>query len=215
MTQIKKHIDSVTAILILANGTVPRATVGNDYALSTLSSIFPESLASNTALMFTHVSSPLHWSFSRDALTEVLRDAPQFLLNNPIALQKKSSKPKDGQNMNKEKAAERNALEMLVNLFDWLDDLEPHPMTGIVSLYENSQAIEARVKDVLGQMNQAATMEGKIEGQIKKLQSVSAVSFSHCLHLSLNRTLIGQRSWRYTPASLETRPYGSSGRPPT
>ena len=215
MTQIKKHIDSVTALLILANGTVPPTTAGSDYALSTLSAIFPESLASNTAFMFTHVSSPPHWSFSRDAVTEVLRDAPQFLLDNPVPLQKKSSKPKGGPNMKKGRAPEGNALEMLVDLFDWLDGLEPHPMAGIVSLYDDSQAIEAKVKDVLGQMDQAATVRAKIEGQMEKLQRASTVSFSVCFHLCSNHMLNGQRTWRDAPANPEARSYGSSDKPPT
>ena len=191
-TQIKHHIDSVTAVLVLANGAVPRLTVGTDYALSTLSTILPKPLASNTAFLFTNVSSSLHWNFSRDALPDVLKDVPQFLLNNPIALQKKYSKLKDGPNMKSERAnlrkevesAEQNALEMLVDLFDWLNSLEPQSMTGIISLFENYQAIEAKVTDVLAQMNQAATMEVKIEERMEKLQRISAVSFTLGLHLS-------------------------------
>jgi hypothetical protein len=35
----EKHIDSVTAALILIDGTVPRSTVGIVYALSTLSAV--------------------------------------------------------------------------------------------------------------------------------------------------------------------------------
>jgi len=73
---------------------------------------------------------------------------------------------------------------MLVDLFDWLDGLEPHSATEIVSLYEHSQAIEAKVTDVLAQMNQAATMEAKIEDQMEILQRASTVSFSLYLHLS-------------------------------
>ena len=38
-TEIQNHIDSVTAVLILANGSVPRITVGTDYALSALSAL--------------------------------------------------------------------------------------------------------------------------------------------------------------------------------
>ena len=174
----------MTAVLILADGAVPRVTVGNDYALSTLSAIFPKSIASNTASMFTNVSSPSHWNVYRDTLPEFLKGAPQFPLDNPIALQKIYSKLKDGSNVNKQradlrkavKAAERNALEMLVDLFDWLDGLKPHPMTGIVSLYENSQAIEAKVTDVLAQMNQASKIEAKIEEQMEKSRKASAVS---------------------------------------
>ena len=201
-TQIKHHIDSVTAVLVLADGAVPRVTVGTDYALSTLSAILPKSLASNTAFLFTNVSSPLHWSFSRDALPEVLKDAPQFLLNNPIALQREYSKLKVGPNMNNERAnlrkamesAEQNALEMLVDLFDWLNSLEPQSITGIVSLFENSYAIEAKITDVLAQMNQVAMMEAKIEERMEKVQRVLAVSSRFVCISRLNDMLIGRRS---------------------
>ena len=131
-TQIKEHFDSVTAILILANGTVPRVTVGTYYALSTLSAIFPNTLANNIALMLTHASHPLFQNFSGDTLPQGFKDAPQFLLNNPIALQKMYYKLKDGPSMNKVradlrktvKAREQDTLDMLVDFFDWLDSLE-------------------------------------------------------------------------------------------
>ena len=149
--QIKEHVDSVTAVLVLANGTVPRVTVGTDYALSTLSTIFPESLANNIAFMFTNVSSPLHWNFSGDTIPDVLKEAPQLLLNNPIALHKKYLKLKGDPNMKKAmsellravKAGEQSALEMLVDLFDWLDGLEPQPTREIFPLYEEPQHIVA------------------------------------------------------------------------
>lgn len=45
---IKNSITTVDAVLILANGTVPRLGVATDYALSTLSSMFPITLASRS-----------------------------------------------------------------------------------------------------------------------------------------------------------------------
>ena len=191
-THIKEHIDSITAVLVLVNGTVPRVTVGTDYALSTLSTILPKSFAGNTAFMFTNVSNPPHWNFSGDTLPDVLRDAPQFLLNNPVALQRKYSKLKDIPNMNKEranlrnevKAGEQNALETLVHLFDWLDGLTPQPMTESTSLYEHSQAIEATITNALAQKNKMVTIEAEIEEQKRKSQRGSVVRFSICLHLS-------------------------------
>ena len=131
-TQIKDHIDSITAVLILANGTVPRATVGTDYALSTLSDMFPKTMVAEIAFLFTNVSSPLYLNATRDTTPEVLKCRPQFLLNNPIALQRKYHKLKDDPNMKKRKtdmhnavkAGEQNAMQMLVELFDWLDGLE-------------------------------------------------------------------------------------------
>ena len=136
-TQIERHITSVTAVLIVADGTVPRVTIGTDYVLSTLSAIFPHTLAHNISFMFTNVLSPLHWTFSADTLPDNLKRAPHFLLNNPITLQKKYLKLRDHPNMKKGwadlrnavKAAEENALEMLVDLFDWLDSIEPQPTT--------------------------------------------------------------------------------------
>ena len=132
-TQIERHIKSVNAILILANGTVPRITVGTDYALSTLPTIFPDTVTKNIAFLFTNVSTPLSWNFSQDTIPKELKDAPQFLLSNPVALQKRYIDLKDdpGETEMREevKAGELRALGMLVHLFDWLDTLKPQPMT--------------------------------------------------------------------------------------
>lgn len=155
-TQIEQHIGSITAVLILANGTVPRVTVGTDYALSTLSAIFPQTLAHNISFMFTNVLSPLHWNFSPDTLPDRLKDAPHFLLNNPIALQKKYLRLRDHPNMKKGgaelrnavKTAEQNALEMLVDLFDWLDSVESQPTTEIVG---NPQSVQTDTRPSMRQ----------------------------------------------------------------
>ena len=104
-TQVKQHIDSVTAVLVLANGTVPGLTVATDYALSMLSSIFPATLANNLAFVLTNVSGPLYQNFSGDSLPDVLKDAPLFLLDNPIALQRKYVKLK-GDAKSRSKGAE-------------------------------------------------------------------------------------------------------------
>lgn len=160
---------------MLANGTVPRVTVGTDYALSTLSAIFPKNLANNIAFVFTNVTSPLHWNFSRDTVPKVLKDAPYFLLNNPIALQKKYLKLKTDPNMKvgkanlriAVKAGEEDALEMLVDLFDWLDGLEPQPTTEVVP-HNRAPMGQTAAKDV----------------------KRSAVRRSTCLHLVWGPNLI-------------------------
>src|SRR6266404_705312 len=133
MTQITEHIDTVTAILFVANGTVTRSTVGTNNALSALSAILPETLADKIALVLTNLSGPLYQNFS---VPDVLKDAPQFFFSNPIALQKKYLKLMgDRRTNNKQpdmrkkgmremvKADEHKALEMLAELFDWLDGI--------------------------------------------------------------------------------------------
>jgi hypothetical protein len=110
------------------------------------------------------------------------------------------------------KAGEQNVLEMLVALIDWLDGLVPQSTKEIVSLYENIQAIEAKVTNVLAEMNQEATMGAKIKEQKRKLQRASAVSFSICRS---NHMLIGRRTWRHASTSLWTRRFGSSSEHPS
>jgi len=196
--EIQKHIDSVTAVLILANGTVPRVTVGTDYALSTLSAIFPRSLAENIAFVFTNVSSPLSWNFSADTIPEMLRDAERFLLDNPVALQQKYLVLKEQPDKKKLKsvirkavlAGEERALEMLVKLFDWLDGLQSQPTTEIVYLYNMSQSIEAMIANTLAQIDQAATKRAEIDNLIVAHQSNFKVSCSPCSLWGFNLILV-------------------------
>lgn len=131
-TQIKAHIKFVSAVLVVANGTVPQVTAGTRYALSVL----PQTPTNNIAFVFTNVSSLMYLNFPQCAIPEVLKDAPQFLLDNPIALQRKYHKLMDNASMKKErtdfrravKAAEQETFRVLVDLFDWLVGLEPQPM---------------------------------------------------------------------------------------
>jgi len=76
------------------------------HALSTLSTILPSTPSTNVA-----VSSPLYWNSAQTAVPELLKDVPQLLLNNAIALQKKKYvELKDGPNMKKRRADRRKAL---------------------------------------------------------------------------------------------------------
>ena len=108
-----------------------------DCALSTLSDIFPNTLANNVAFMFTNVSNPLNWNFCQDTVPSVLKGARQFKIDNPFALQQKYLKLKYNPKMKQKaskmleevKSGELNALGMLVDLFDWLDGLQPQRIT--------------------------------------------------------------------------------------
>ena len=152
-TQIKDVFDSITAVLLLADGTVPRVTVGTKCAVSTLSTIFPKTLANNIAFLLTRTSNPLFQNFSSDTLPESFKDAPQFLLNNPIALQRRYLELKDASTTmgrgrffrEAVKASEQDTLEMLVDLFEWLDGLEPQPTSEVVAHYDKLQDIVAGV----------------------------------------------------------------------
>ena len=196
--EIQRHINEVTAVFVLSNGTVPRITVGTDYALSTLSAIFPKSLAQNIAFLFTNVLSPFSWNFSTDTLPDMFRDVPQFLLDNPVALQKKYLDLKYHSNKKKQRAVmrkavlagEERALEMLVKLFDWLDGLGSHPTTEIAYLYYMSQSIEAMITNILAQIDQVVTKKAEIDELIVALKNNPNVSFPPCYCLESNLRLV-------------------------
>jgi hypothetical protein len=179
MTQVEKHIDSVTAVVILANGTVPRITVGTDDALSILSTISLKVPAKNISWVLTNLSSPLYQNFPRNTVPGILKGAPQFLLNNPIALQRKYLTLEDSPVMKNGnidlrkmvKADEQKALEMLANLFDWLDGLDRPTTMEAVSLHERSQNNVIKIIDALAhQMTEL--LRGVMEKGIRKVRRI-------------------------------------------
>ena len=188
-TQIEKHVETINAVIVFVNGTTPSITEGTDYTLSTLSALFPKTLANNIAFMFTNVPDTASWRFSEDTIPEMLKEAPQFLLDNPIALQKRYLRLKNYLNKSQVEAemrkavqaGEQRALEMLVNFFDWLDDLEPQPTMDIINLYEMSQAIEAFNPNILAQ-DLAVAKKAEIDKLITMIKKNLAVSFPPCLH---------------------------------
>ena len=183
-TEIQNHLGYVHAVLILANGSTPRISVSLDYTLSVLPALFPKSLVNNIAFLFSNVTTPASLNFPHDAIPKVLKDVPKFLIDNPIALQKNYLKQKghmDRRTENKIKKAvkdaEQNALEMLVELFDWLDGLEPQPTTEIVAIHNKSEEMESKIAGALAQMGQAAAKMVDIKKPMEDLRKGIAVSF--------------------------------------
>ena len=219
-TQFKEHIEFVTAVLIIANGTVSRLSARTDYALTTLSTLlstlFPKTLATNIAFVFTNVPNPLSWNFAKENISTVLEGAPRFFLDNPCALQKKSFELDNDAMVNTAKRqrkmrefmenAERGALDMLVELFDWLDDLTPQPTKEIVNLYDLSQQIESTITDALAQIDQAAAKKD----EVKRFMDNPKVSSSHVSYLRPTIMLLGCRLWLH-PSNLRRPPAWSPG----
>ena len=162
---IERHVESLSAVLIFPVEHSPTFT---EYIFSALSAIFPKTLVDNIAFIST--SSPIGppWIFFTK---KALKSTPVFTLNNPIAINDKGS-PIVQNNL------EDEALNTLVELFDWLNDREPQPAKEIVSLYEKYQTIAI----ILDQR----AREVEIDRLMTILKKYSAVSLpSHCLHLAL------------------------------
>ena len=197
--QFEEHIDSVTAVLIIANGTVSRLTTGIDYALTTLSALFPKTLATNIAFVCTNIQNEVSLSFSMETISKGLENARQFFLDNPCALHKKhlklnnDKKEKTAKEQRKMRKfvdrAEKEALKTVVELFDWLDGLTPQPTMEIVNLYNLSQQIESTITDALAQVDQAAAKKD----EINRLMDNPKVSSSPFSYTRLTLMLLGCR----------------------
>jgi len=179
---VEKHLDSITAVLIHADSTSNTM----DYALSTLSTILPKTLANNIAFVFTNVSTPSLQGFS---VPEVFKDAPTFVFDIPIAPERmyvshglKAHKRAGGRRF--ESAAEQSALEMLAKLFNWMGNLNLQPVTEITYLFEKYQNIKTRV-NTLTQMDQATTKKAIFDELMTWLKENSIVRLSTCSHLAL------------------------------
>lgn len=170
---IKENISTVNAVIILANGTVPRLGVATDYALSTLSSIFPRTLADNIGILFTNVSSPLSWNFDQNSLPDVLRihDDNQWLLDNPLAMWNKYLQIKAQSNVSRKvlsglsnavKEGHQRALEEICAIFDWLDGLKPQPTNDIMNLFEQSQQINRDIENAMSRATQISDKKKKV-----------------------------------------------------
>ena len=215
-TQFKEHIDYVTAVLIITNGTVTRLNAGVDYALTTLSTLFPKTLAPNIAFVFTNIQNAVSWNFSRETISRLLEDAPRFFLDNPCALQKRSLELRNNRKVKTTKGqlkmrkfmenSEEEALETLVELFDWLDSLIPQPTKEIVNLYNLSREIESMITDALAQMDQAAAKKD----EIKRLMDNPKVSSSPFSYMRLTLIPLGCRLWLH-PSNLKRPPAWSPG----
>ena len=167
---IEQHVESLSAVLIFS---VEHFSVRMQYTFSTLSAILPKTLVDNIAFISTAPPNTLAWVFFMERVPETLQSSPVFTLDSPIAFDQIVMKN-----------WEHGALNMLVELFDWLDDRDPQPAKEIVSFYEKHQNI-ATILD-------RRAREVEIDRLMTRFKKHSAVSLpSHCLHLVL--MLVGGR----------------------
>ena len=175
---IENSIPTVHAVIILANGTEARLGAATDYAMTTLTSIFPTTLAENIGIVFTHVASRLSSNFEQDSLPPILKDQDdkQFFLNNPLALWKKlvqfrNENPTNRIDLEEHEdavnASHTKALRQLVRLFDWLDGLVPQPTHDIIDLQKKSQEIEDRINSTMDYTSTLADTKKDLEDRKK------------------------------------------------
>ena len=174
---IRDNIPIVTAVIILVNGTNPRPTAATDYTISTLCSIFPRTLADNIGVLFTNVQDIYKCIFDMNSLPPELQQAKNFCIDNPVALYENTRgrrKKKRSENwINDDHAV---AVEILVDIFQWLDGLRSQATTEIMSLYDTSLEIERKINGTLARMEQLARTVDKFKKLTKDSDGTELVS---------------------------------------
>ncbi|KAF8333284.1 hypothetical protein F5887DRAFT_893774 [Amanita rubescens] len=185
-TAIKENISTVNAVIILANGTIPRLGAATDYALSTLSSIFPRTLADNIGILFTNVSSPLSWNFDQNSLPDVLRGRHdnQWFLDNPLAMWNKYLQLRADSNISGKvlnglfssvREGHQKSLEEISDIFEWLDGLKPQPTNEIMNLFETSQQINLDIDNAMSRATQISDKKNRV-AELKQLADGHALT---------------------------------------
>ncbi|KAJ3875612.1 hypothetical protein F5051DRAFT_57534 [Lentinula edodes] len=136
---IKKNFHTLDGIVIVESGYSYHLTPPLYSTLDNLSHLFPDSIADNIAFVFTVVGPPPEKPhFVTTSLREELQKAPQWSINNPLALwfkyQKKLAEGWSDQEHPLEELHEmtqheyKRAVEMLSQLFQYLDKCKAQPV---------------------------------------------------------------------------------------
>jgi hypothetical protein len=159
---IRDQVQTLDAVIIMANGTVERVGPGVEYALHTLAAMFPRSISDNIGFMFTNVPDALSFNFQPDTLPKEIRNAEVWTIQNPVAQHSKYEEAKTHGHtpVNLEKMAKLlqnsyvTTMETLNEFFSWLDKRKSQPTNAIVDLYDMTTNIEAAITNVLAQIDQ-------------------------------------------------------------
>jgi AIG1 family len=194
---IKAQVQTLDGVIIMANGTLERVGPGVEYALHTLSTMFPRSIVNNIGFMFTNVPDALSFNFQSNTLPEELRNAERWTIQNPVAQFVKYQEAKSNNSRRRQSEPQLRALQRLLHsnfaitmetlncFFVWLDERKAQPTNTIVQLYEMTTKIEAAISNVLAQIDQREQQRidlQRLQANLDKSNLVSLTDFSNaCL----------------------------------
>ncbi|KAF8703054.1 hypothetical protein RHS03_06302, partial [Rhizoctonia solani] len=153
---IQEFVVEIDAVLIMANGTTERMSAATNYTLSTLTSLFPNSIIENIAFIFTHCDSFTR-NLDKASLPVTLMNSRQWTLENPLAYRKKYQRAaREGASESTLKEG-RDRLETIykktVCTLDewliWVEGCQAQPTHQINRLYETMLNIEAQIESAV------------------------------------------------------------------
>jgi AIG1 family len=196
--KIRAQVQTLDAVIIMANGTVERVGPGIEYALYTLASMFPRSIADNIGFMLTNVPDPLSFNFQQDTLPPEVRNAEVWAIQNPVAQFTKYQESKANSRYTASKLQRvlqsnyENTMETLTEFFTWLDERKSQPTSAIVDLYDMTTNIEAEITKVLSQIDQQEEKRmslKRLENDYDRYSQVSSLHWIFSIPVFFNTNL--------------------------
>ncbi|KAJ3714036.1 hypothetical protein C8R42DRAFT_747832 [Lentinula raphanica] len=174
---IKEHFETIDAVIVLVNGTVPRVNESTQYALTTIAGMFPHSIADNITFICTMVSNPADLNFDQSCLPVELKKAKIWSINNPFAQRDKFQKRlKENPQIFDDETLEEisdvvrqsytKTLKTLAKVFQFLDQCQIQPTKTIHELYMMALDMEAGIFNVIVCIDQL----GMKQKELRKLQ---------------------------------------------
>ena len=190
---IRAEVQTLDGVIIMANGTLERVGPGVEYAIHTLSTMFPRSIVNIIGFLFTNVPDALSFNFQSNTLPEALRNAERWTIQNPVAQFVKYQETISGNSSRPPSEQKRRALQRLLHsnfaitmetlnsFFAWLDKRSPQPTNVIVQLYEMTTRIEAAISNVLAQIDQKEQQRMDLQRLQANLERSNQVSLDRLL----------------------------------
>ncbi|CAE6518255.1 unnamed protein product [Rhizoctonia solani] len=183
---IQELVTEIDGVMIVANGTVERLTLATDYTLNILATLFPRSIVDNIGILFTNTDAGgTGLNFQMHSLPSELRNVQYWCLNNPLSLYKNYSALKAGRGFvrNQESSQKRNikinykdAVEVLDDWLEWLDERKSIPTTAIIELYNKSSHIESRLFSTVTSIANLSQLEPHLLGISANLKSAKTLN---------------------------------------
>ncbi|KAF8593911.1 hypothetical protein BDV93DRAFT_612059 [Ceratobasidium sp. AG-I] len=187
---IKDFIESIDAVLIVANGTVPRLGAATNYTLSVISSMFPHSIIDNICFLFTN-SDLSTLNFQMDTLQPELRDSKYWAIQNPLSLHRNYRAQAGGgapdrvleSSAKKLKGSYEEAVETLNEWLAWLNERKAQPTQDIHDLYQTFVHIESCIDATLSSLTRLhesrqrwKQIESDLENAEKRKDALAALT---------------------------------------
>ncbi|PVF95055.1 hypothetical protein CPB86DRAFT_817516 [Serendipita vermifera] len=203
--EIKNGLLDVDAILMVVNGTHIRPSTAYNQALQSVSAILPASFSQNIGFLLTNCDISTA-NFDMNELPEEHQDAFSCHLQNPIPLLRKYEEAEKKKNIRgcKLKLLQRNAakafldsLDIVDDLFDWLDSRTRQSGKTIVDLCDILDTLKALAFNLVSQIALTAEIRNEIKELDIKIQDLNlTIGAKHSFQKTVNRQ-VWQRV--YTP----------------